>query len=191
MALPKRSFAVAAAATGVAFVGSGAVKELHVAEVTAVASVATMRLFDQAAGPIASTPIAVVRLIANDKKQVQWPKGLKFRNGLLIEAVTGDINGSVSIGSSGALTPRFFSADTAALVNGAVQVDSVLIAETAGAVAEAAIYDALTVTGTAFATVPLAANETAMLSFPEGAAFGTGISVDEVAGAVEGVIYTY
>lgn len=191
MGLPKRSFSVAAAATGVAFAGSGGLFELHVAEVTGTPAATTMRLYDLAAGPVSGSPIAVVRLGTNGKYQAAWPKGIRFVNGLLVEAVGGDVNGSILFGTTGVLRPRFFNADTAALVTGPTQVDSLLIAEGAGAVAEATIFDALTATGTAFATVPLAANETAFLSWPQGVNFGTGISVDEVAGAVEGTIYTY
>lgn len=190
MGFPKRAFSVAAAATGVAYVGSGGLHEIHVAEVTAVPAATTMRLYDQAAGPVATSPIAVIQLAVNDKHQFAFPKGIRFRNGLLVEAVGGDVNGAVSFGGSGALVPRFFSADTAALVSGAVQIDSMLLAETAGAVAEAAFFDALTAVGTPFATVPLAANETIRLNWAQGVLFTTGITVDEVAGAVEGVIYT-
>lgn len=190
MALAKRSITVAAAATGVAYIGAGGVYSLNVGEVTAVAAAATIRVYDQAAGPVATNPIALARLAANGHRQLLFPKGIKFRAGLLVEAVGGDIDLSAAFGGSGALVPHFFNADALALVTGAVTVDSILLAETAAAAAEAAIYDALTITGVPFAAVPLAANENVHYQFPQGVAFGTGITADEVSGAVEGIIYT-
>lgn len=189
MGLPKKTFAVAAAATGVAVVGAGGIVSLNVTEVTAVAAAATFRLYDQAAGPVATDPIAVVRLAANGFRQIKFPRPVKFSNGLLIAAADGDVSGSIVIGGSGASRARFFSGD-GTLLSGVASVDALLLAETAGAVAEAQVYDNTAAAGTAAVRVPLAANETAFLDWAQGLAFGTGITVDEVAGAVEGVIYT-
>jgi hypothetical protein len=184
--LPKRSFAVAAAATGVAYVGAGGLYSLNV---TAVAAAATFRLYDQAAGPVATNPIAVVRLAANGVRQVPFPKPVRFSLGLLVAAADGDVSGSVVIGSSGAATPRFFSGD-GTLLSAGTSVDALLLAETAGAAAEATVFDNTAAAGNPFVRVPLAANETAFYAWPNGVAFGTGITVDEVSGAVEGVLYT-
>lgn len=189
MGLPKRTFTVAAAATAVAYVGSGGLVSFNIAEVTAVAAPATFRLYDQAAGPVATDPIAVVRLLTNGWQQIKFPKPVRFSLGLLVAAADGDVAGSVVLGSTGASRARFFSGD-GTLLTGVASVDALLLAETAGAVAEAQVYDNTAAAGTAAVRVPLAANGTAFLDWPQGVAFTTGITVDEVAGAVEGVIYT-
>lgn len=189
MALPKRFLSVAAAATGQAYVGAGGLYELHFGETTAVAAATIIRLYDQAAGPVATSPIAVLNLPADGQRQLEFSKGLRFRLGVLVSATGGDINGGISFSGSGALTPRFFDADVDALVSGAVNVDSFLMSEVAGALAQVNVYDTLVQSGAPFASVPLAANETVYYRWPQGVAFTTGITVDEAA-SVEGVIYT-
>lgn len=190
MALARRAFAVAAAATGAAYTGAGGLYEMHVSEVTAVAAAGTFRLYDQAAGPVATNPIAVIRLAADRPHQFEFPKGIKFSLGLLVEATGADLQGGFAIGGSGAVKPRFFSADAAPLYSGAINIDSLLVAETAGAAAEVAMHDALAIAGTPYVRLPLVANENIYYRWPQGVAFNTGITIDEMSGAVEGVVYT-
>lgn len=189
MALPKRSISVANAATGVAYVGAGGLYELHFGEVTAVAAATVVRVYDQAAGPVATDPIAVVSIPADRQHQLEFPKGIKFRNGLVVTSTGGDVNGAISFSGSGALTPRFYGNDVNALVSGAVNLDSMLVVEIGNIAAQVLLYDALAPAGAPFASMPLVAHETLYYRWPQGVSFGTGITIDET-GSTEGVIYT-
>lgn len=189
MALGKRVISVAAAANQVLVTGAGGIFNITVRDVTAVAAPGTLTFFDNtaASGPI----VAVVRVGADGEFQASWDKGIRFTTGLTVLAAGADFSGMVSIGGTGALKALPFAGVDALLLTGANQVDSILAAETAGAVAEWRVFDALTITGNPWVGYAPAANETVKLSWPQGVANATGVQYDQVAGAVSGAVYVY
>lgn len=193
MANSKRPFAVAAAGNATLFTGSGGLYGIVIRESTAVAAAATVTVFDNtaASGPV----LAVVRLAADGNHEASWTKGVKFGTGLTIAAAGGDISGSLIVGSSGGLRALPFAGVDALLrtvaTQGNANVDSVLAAETAGAVAEWTLYDALSITGNAFAGWSHAANQTVKVNFEGGVSLSTGLQYDQVAGAVSGAVYIF
>lgn len=193
MANSKRPFAVAAAGNATLFTGSGGLYGIVIRESTAVAAATTVTVFDNTAA--SGTALAVVRLGTNGNFAASWPKGIKFGTGLNIAAVGGDISGSLIIGSSGGLRALPFAGVDALLrtvaTQGNANVDSILAAETAGAVAEWTVYDALSITGNAFAGASHVANQTLKVDFEGGVSLSTGLQYDQVAGAVSGAVYIF
>lgn len=191
MANSKRPFAVAAAGNATLLTGTGGLFGITIRESTAVAAAATVTVYDNTApsGPV----LSVIRLAANGNFNHSWKRGVKFGTGLTIAATGGDISGSLIVGSSGGLRAIPFAGVDALLRNIATQgnanVDCIVAAETAGAVAEWTVYDALTITGNAFAGYSHAANETAKVAFEGGVSLSTGLQYDQVAGAVSGAVY--
>lgn len=187
MALPRRSFALSGAgATQVT--GPGGLYGINVRENAAVAAVATLQVYDNTSA--AGTLIATIRLAADGEFQMLWDKGVRFSNGLHVVA-TGDIGGSLLIGSTGALRALPFAGVDLQLSAVPAVLDSVLAAETAGAVAEWQLFDALTATGTPIAGAAPAANETMSLKWPPGMQLTTGLFFDNLAGATSGNAYVY
>lgn len=189
MALAKRPFAIAAAANATLFTGSGGLFGLVVRENTGVAAAATLTVFDNTAA--SGSVLAVVRLAADGEFQATWKKGVKFGTGLTVLAAGGDITGSLIVGSAGGLRALPFAGADLLLQTGAVNVDSVLAAETAGAAAEWRAYDALSITGTPWVGYTHAANETVQLRFPEGVTQTVGQFYDQQTGAVSGAVYVF
>jgi hypothetical protein len=187
MGLAKRTFALAAAGAATAFTGPGAFYGIHVREVTAVAAAGTLQVYDNTAA--SGTLVATIRLAADGEQNFEWPKGVKFQNGLHVVATGADLTGMIVIGSGGGLRALPFAGVDLLLNTGAIEVDSVLAAETAGAAAEWRIFDALTATGTSFVGGINAANETQKVSFAKGVNMGTGLFYDQVTGAVSGNVY--
>lgn len=189
MALAKRPFAIAAAANATLFTGSGGLFGLVVRENTGVAAAGTLTIFDNTAA--AGAVLGVVRLAADGEFSATWEKGVKFGTGLTVAAVGADITGSLIVGSAGGLRALPFAGADLLLQTGAINVDSVLAAETAGAAAEWRAYDALSITGTAWVGYTHAANETVKISFPSGVTQTVGQFYDQQTGAVSGAVYVF
>lgn len=190
MSLPKRLISVAAAADANVVTGAGAIYGINLREVTAVAAAGTLTVYDNtsAAGAI----LAVIRVAANgNAPELRWPKGLRFNTGIHVAAAGADFVGSVQVGSSGALRALPFAGVDLLLNTGGINVDSILAAETAGAVAEWRLLDAVTVTGTEFAGASHAANETRFMRWETGLRVATGLQYDQLGGATSGAVYVY
>lgn len=187
MGLAKRTFALAAAGAVTAYSGPGALFGIHVRENTGVAAPGTLQVYDNTSA--AGTILATIRLGADGEINPHWRKGVKFANGLHLVATGADLTGMVLVGSAGGLRAIPFAGADLLLYTGAVEVDSILAAETAGAAAEWRVFDALSAAGTSFAGGINTANETQKLDFPMGVNMGTGLFFDQVTGAVSGNVY--
>lgn len=187
MGLAKRTFALAAAGAVTAVTGPGAFYGIHVRENTGVAAPGTLQVYDNTAA--AGTLLATVRLGADGEQNLNWTKGVKFANGLHLVATGADLTGMIQIGTSGGLRSIPFAGADLLLHTGAIEVDSILAAETAGAAAEWRVFDALSAAGTSWAGGINAANETQKLDFPKGVNMGTGLFYDQVSGAVSGNVF--
>lgn len=189
MALGKRPFAVAAAGNATLLTGPGGLFGLVIRENTGVAAAGTLTIYDNTAA--SGAILGVVRLGADGEFSANWERGVKFGTGLTVAAAGADITGSLIVGSAGGLRALPFAGADLLLYTGAVNVDSVLAAETAGAAAEWRVYDATSITGTAWAGYTHAANETVKLSFPQGVTQFNGQFYDQQTGAVSGAVYVY
>lgn len=189
MAYGKRPFAVAAAGAATVVTGAGGLFGITIREATAVAAAATAVLYDNTSA--AGTVLATVRLAADGEQQLWWSKGVKFGTGLHLTATGGDITGSLIVGSAGALRAIPFAGADLLLYTGPASLDSVVAAETAGAVAEWRMFDATSITGTQFVGAAPVANETVKLDWPAGITISNGLFYDQVAGAVSGNVYIY
>lgn len=187
MALAKRTFSIAAGA-GVAIANPAGLFGLQVREVTAVAAPGTLQVYDNAAAA-AGTIIATVRLGADGEFQINWKSGVRIQNGLFVQATGADIAGSLAVGSGAALRPLPFAGADLLLYTGAIDVECIVAAETAGAAAEYRIFDNTAIAGNAFAGGISAANETQKWEWPQGLHMDTGLFYDQVAGAVSGNVY--
>lgn len=188
MGLAKRTFAIAAGAGAVASAVPVGLYGIHVREVTAVAAAGTLQVYDNAAAA-AGTIVATIRLGVDGEFNVNWKKGVKIANGLFVQATGADLTGSLVVGGPGGLQALPFAGADLLLLTGARELDSILAAETAGAVAEWRMFDALSAAGTSFAGGVPAANETAKLEWPLGLNISTGLFFDNQAGAVSGNAY--
>lgn len=181
----KRTAAVAAGADANLFTGSGGLYGIRLRDVTAVAAPGTVTIYDNtsAAGDI----LAVIRLAADGRTPpIFWKRGVRFDTGIHLAAVGADVSGHVLIGAPGALQAVPFAADLQ-LSATPRQLDSILVAETAGAAAEWRIYDALAAAGNAFDGNTHAADTTVFLD--EQVKLGTGLFFDVQSGAVAGAAY--
>jgi hypothetical protein len=189
MALSKRSFSVAAGANATIYTGPGAIFGVLIKEVTGVAAAGLLQVFDNVAA--SGTILAPFRLAADGEDQFEWRKGVKFGTGLTVAATGADINGTIVIGSEGALRALPFAGADLLLKTGQGSLDSILAAETAGAAAEWRLYDALSITGTPLFGITHAANETRKLGFDHGFDFCTGLFYDQQSGAASGAAYIF
>lgn len=192
MPLRKATFNVAAAGNAAILAVPGSFFSIDVKEITAVAAAGTVTFYDNtaASGPI----VAVIRFGIDGEHHLEWNKGVRLNTGLHIAAVGADVVGSVAIGGQGAGALRALPFAGADLQLSAVPrvVDSILVAETAGAVAEWRMFDALTATGVPFTGASPAANETIKWSWPAGGLqLDTGLFYDQLGGASHGAAYVY
>lgn len=187
MGLAKRPFALAAAGAVTAVTGPGAFYGIHVRENTGVAAPGTLQVYDNTAA--AGKLVATIRLGADGEQNFEWPKGVKFANGLHVVATGADLTGMILIGSAGGLQSIPFAGVDLLLYTGPIELDSVLAAETAGAAAEWRVFDALAAAGTPFVGGINTANETQKVSFSKGVNMGTDLFFDQVSGAVSGNVY--
>lgn len=191
MPLRKATFSVAAAGNANVLPGAGSFFSIDIKEVTAVAAAGTVTFYDNtaAAGPI----VAVIRVGIDGELHFEWQKGVRLNTGLHIAAVGADFVGNVTIGgSNGVLRALPFAGVDLQLSAVPRVVDSVLVAETAGAAAEWRMYDALTATGVPFVGASPAANETIKWGWPSGGIqLDTGLFYDQQGGASSGAAYVY
>jgi hypothetical protein len=189
MALAKRPFDIAAGAGATVYTGAGGLYGLTIREDTAVAAPTSVIVYDNTAA--AGSIIARVRLAADGETNINWSRGVKFGTGLHITATGGDISGMVIIGSSGGLRALPFAGADLLILTGAASLDSVLVADLGGAVADWQMFDNTVAAGTPFVGGATAANETAYLTWPSGVTISNGLFFDQLAGATGGAAYVY
>lgn len=189
MALSKRTFSIAAGA-GVAIANPAGLFGIQVREVTGVAAPGTLQVYDNAAAA-AGTIICTIRLAADGELQFNWDAGVRIQNGLFVQATGADIAGCLAVGSGAALRPLPFAGADLLLYTGAVDVESVMAAETAGAAAEWRVFDNTAIAGNAFVGGVCAANETQRFQWPRDLHMDTGLFFDQVSGAVSGNVYVH
>lgn len=191
MSINHVSAAVAAAGNSVLRTGAGGLYGIQVSEVTAVAAPVTVQFFANTAA--SGALVATVQLPADGSFEINWDMGVRFLTGLTVLATGGDIVVSAMLGGSGSLRSIPFVAADLLLNTGAISVDSILVAETAGAAAEWQIMDAVTaVAGTQIARRNMAANATTKVGFgTNGLRAATGLFFDNVAGATAGNVFVY
>lgn len=191
MPLRKSTFNVAAAANANIIPAAGSFFSIDIKEITAVAAAGTVTFYDNtaAAGPI----VAVIRIGIDGELHYEWHKGVRLNTGLHIASVGADVVGSVTVGgSNGVLRALPFAGADLQLSAVPRVLDSVLVAETAGAAAEWRMYDALTATGVPFLGASPAANETVKWGWPSGGMqLDTGLFYDQQGGASSGAAYVY
>jgi hypothetical protein len=191
MSLNHVSAAVSAAGNSVLRTGAGGLYGIQVSEVTAVAAPVTVQFFANTAA--SGALVATIRLAADASYEVNFDMGVRFNTGLTVLATGGDIVVSVLLGSSGSLRSVPFAGADLLLNTGAISVDSILAAETAGAAAEWQVFDAVTaVAGSQVARRNMAANTTTKVEFgTNGLRAATGLFYDQVTGAVSGNVFVY
>jgi hypothetical protein len=191
MALSHVSANIAAAGNATLRTGAGGLFNIEVSETTAVAAPVTVEFFANTAA--SGALIATVRLAANGSFQANWDMGIRFATGLTVLATGGDIVISVTLGSTGSLKALPFAGADLLLNTGAISVDSILAAETAGAAAEWQVFDAVTAAApNQIACRNMAANETALVSYgTNGLRAATGVFFDQLTGATSGNVYVY
>ena len=186
MGLAKRPFSIAAGA-GVNIASPAGLFGLQIREVTAAPVAGTLQVYDNTAA--AGLLVATVRLGADGEFQINWKSGVRILNGLFVQATGADIAGSLIVGSGAALRPLPFAGADLLLFTGQIDVESILVAETAAAVAEYRIFDATSVTGNAFMGGVPAANETQKWDWPDSLRMDNGLFYDQQAGACSGNVY--
>lgn len=189
MAYAKRPLDIAAGAGATVYTGGGGLFGITLREDTAIGAPASVAVYDNTAA--AGTVIARIRLGIDGESNVTWAKGVKFGTGLHITATGGDISGMVIVGSSGGLRALPFAGASLLLQTGASSLDSVLIADLAGAVADWSLYDNTVAAGVPFMGGAPVANETSHIAWPGGVTVSNGLFFDQTAGATGGAAYVY
>lgn len=192
MAYAKKTFAIAAAANATVYTGAGGLFGILLKENTGTPAAGTLTVYDNTAA--SGSVLATVRVGADGElvKPLLWDKGVKFGTGLTVAAAGADLTGCLLVGSAGGLRALPFAGADLLLLTGARALDSIVVAETAGAVAEWRLYDALSATGTPFAGASPAANETMKLDFGDGGvSIDTGLFYDQQGGACSGAAYVF
>lgn len=191
MPLRKATFNVAAAGNANILPGPGSFFSIDIKEITGVAAAGTITFYDNTAA--SGSIVGVIRIGIDGELHFEWAKGVRLLNGLHIATVGADVVGSVTIGGNlGLLRALPFAGVDIQLSNVPRVVDSILIAETAGAAAEWRAYDALTATGVPFVGGSPAANETIKVGWPQGGLqLDTGLFYDQQTGAASGAVYVY
>lgn len=190
MPFRKTTFNVAAAGNANILPAAGSFFSIDIKEITAVAAAGTVTFYDNTAA--AGAVVAVIRVTADGELHYEWTKGVRLFNGLHIATVGADVVGSVMIGGqAGALRALPFAGADLQLSNVPRVVDSILVAETAGAAAEWRMFDALAISGNPFVGASLAANETSKVGWSQGMQLDTGLFYDQQGGASSGAIYVY
>lgn len=191
MPLRKATFNVAAAANANILNAAGSFFSIDIKEITAVAAPGTITFYDNvaAAGPI----VGVIRITADGELHYEWNRGVRLNTGLHIATVGADVVGSVTIGgANGILRALPFAGADLQLSAVPRVIDSILVAETAGAAAEWRAFDAAAATGNPFVGGSLAANETAKVGWPQGGIqLDTALFYDQQGGASSGAAYVY
>ena len=192
MPLRKTTFNIAAAANATLITGAGSFFSIDVKEITAGPVPGTITFYDNVAA--AGAVVGVIRVAADGSAHYEWERGVKLTTGLTVAAAGADVVGSVTIGGVGlaALTALPFAGADLQLSAGPRRLDSVLIAETAGAAAEWRMFDNPALAGVPFVGSTLAANQTQKIGWPVGGiSLDLGLFYDQQGGASSGAAYVY
>jgi hypothetical protein len=191
MPLRKATFNVAAAGNANILPAAGSFFSIDIKEITGVAAPGTITFYDNTAA--SGAIVGVIRIGIDGEHHFEWAKGVRLFNGLHIAAAGADVVGSVTVGGgAGMLRALPFAGADIQLSNVPRVVDSMLVAETAGAAAEWRAYDALTATGVPFVGASPVANETIKIGWPMGGIqLDTGLFYDQQGGAAHGAVYVY